>query len=310
LKQNYLNCISPLIKNDISNNISIDLSGYLLKSSFDSSYNSIISLKQNYLNCISPLIKNDVSNNISIDLSGYNIGRIKGNNLILNEGNIDTSGNSLICYCNNPGTYFTDNSFNSFFTFSSAINANGGLQIQPFITVYNRMFKNTANTALKFSTYGGSNSGVNSSTSILLDSGSNPTPGSNIGNIKFNIATNTEGGIDRFIITPTTSTFYNNVGIGKTSGQALDVSGNAIISGNLYNQNIISSFSGTAGNVNVLARTTGTINLISEQGSINFNTNSTNRFLIDPSGFIFAYNNFDVSGNINVSGSYIGSGSI
>ena len=103
-----------------------------------------------------PSVELDISGNITA------LGRIKSNNLVINEGNIDTSGNSLVCYCNNPGVYFTDNSFNSFFNFSSAVNANGGLQIQPFITVYNRMFKNTANTALKFSTYGGSNSGVNS----------------------------------------------------------------------------------------------------------------------------------------------------
>ncbi len=31
-KQNVFTCISPLIDNDISNNISIDLSGYVLKS--------------------------------------------------------------------------------------------------------------------------------------------------------------------------------------------------------------------------------------------------------------------------------------
>ena len=56
----------------------------------------------------------DVSNNLSIDLSGYNVGRMRGNNLIINEGNIDASGNSLICCYNNPGVYFTDNSFNFF----------------------------------------------------------------------------------------------------------------------------------------------------------------------------------------------------
>jgi hypothetical protein len=150
------------------------------------------------------------------------------------------------------------------------------------------MFKNGANTALRFSTYGGSNSGVNSSTSILLDSGSDPTPGANFGNIKFNIATNAEGGIDRFVITPTTSIFYNNVGIGKTPGQPLDVSGNLLVSANIYNKSIISSYAGAAGNVNVLARTTGTINLISEQGNIYLNTNSINRFQVNPDGLIHA----------------------
>ncbi len=49
------------------------------------------------------------------------------------------------------------------------------------------------------------------------------------------------------------------------------------MSGSIYNKSIISSYAGTTGNANVLARTTGTINLTSEQGSINFNTDSTNR---------------------------------
>ncbi len=56
---------------DISNNITIDLSGYVLNTKFDLSFNDISSNKQNYFTCISPLIKNDISNNITIDLSGY-----------------------------------------------------------------------------------------------------------------------------------------------------------------------------------------------------------------------------------------------
>ena len=143
----------------------------------------------------------------------------------------------------------------------------------------------------------------------MLDSGSNPSAGANIGNIKFNISTNAEGEKDRLVITPTTSIFYNSVGIGKTPGQALDISGSVFVSANIYNKNIISSYSGVAGNVNVLARLTGTINLTSEQGSINFNTNSIDRLSIDPSGFIFAYNNFDVSGNMTAN-DFIGSGNM
>ena len=34
-KQNIFTCVSPLIKNDVSNNITIDLSGYVLKTDFD-----------------------------------------------------------------------------------------------------------------------------------------------------------------------------------------------------------------------------------------------------------------------------------
>ena len=222
-KNNVFTCTLPLIKNDTTNVVSIDLSGYVLKTVFDSSFNTIISSKQNNFTCISPLIKNDISNNISIDLSGYNIGKIKGTNILLNEGNIDSSGNVLTCSYNNPGTYFTDNSFNSFFNFSSIL---GSQPQQPFLTVYNRMFKNSTNTALKLYSSGNANSNVNSSTFILLDSGSDPTPGANVGIIKFNIATQAQGAVDRFVINPSTSIFYNNLGIGKTPSYNLDISGN------------------------------------------------------------------------------------
>ncbi len=78
------------------------------------------------------------------------------------------------------------------------------------------MFKNGVNNAIKIASSGTSNSGVNSSTYILLDSGSDPIPGTNIGTIKFNITTHIEGALDRFVITPKTSIFYINVGIGKS----------------------------------------------------------------------------------------------
>ena len=58
-------------KNDISNNIRIDLSAYPLKTNVDTSLNSLSTNKQNIFTCISPLIKNDISNNVSIDLSAY-----------------------------------------------------------------------------------------------------------------------------------------------------------------------------------------------------------------------------------------------
>ncbi len=44
-------------KNDISNNISIDLSAYAIKNNVDSSLNSLNTNKQNILSCITPLIK-------------------------------------------------------------------------------------------------------------------------------------------------------------------------------------------------------------------------------------------------------------
>ena len=100
------------------------------------------------------------------------------------------------------------------------------------------MFKNGINNAIKIASTGVSNSNVNSSTYILLDSGGDPTPGANIGTIKFNITTQSEGALDRFVIKPTTSVFYNNVGIGKTPNYNLDVSGN-INSTKIYENNIL-----------------------------------------------------------------------
>ena len=169
---------------DISNNVTIDLSAYVFKNNFDLSFNNLQNNKQDNLLFTNPL-KKDISNNISIDLSGYNIGNIKGIKATLNEGYLDPSGNSLIFYHNNPGTYLTDNGFTSFFNLSSATITNTGLKIVPFITNYNRMFKNGLNNAIKIESTGSSNSNVNSSTYILLDSGSNPTPGTNEGTINF-----------------------------------------------------------------------------------------------------------------------------
>ncbi len=61
---------------------------------------------------------------------------------------------------------------------------------------------------------------------MLVDSGGNPTPGTNGGAIKFDISTQSQGALDRFVIYPKTSIFYNNVGIGKTPNHNMDISGN------------------------------------------------------------------------------------
>ena len=160
------------------------------------------------------------------------------------------------------------------------------------------MFKNGINNAIKIASTGSSNSGVNSSTYILLDSGSDPTPGANIGTIKFNIATLGESALDRFVITPITSIFYNNVGIGKNPSFHLDVSGNINATGSIYTQMIMPFFTGTSQDMNVRTRLTGNLNLVSETGNIYLNTSAINRFRVDPSGNIYSYGNFDVSGNI------------
>ena len=64
-----------------------------------------------------------------------------------------------------------------------------------------------------------------------------------MGTIKFNIATQAQGALDRFVIKPATSIFYNNVGIGKTPNiyngigpepnNALDISGNLDVTGHI-----------------------------------------------------------------------------
>ena len=130
----------------------------------------------------------------------------------------------------------------------------------------------------------------------MLDSGGDPYPGSNVGTIKFNIATQAQGAIDRFVINPTSSIFYNNVGIGKTPSAHLDVSGHLNVSLNLYTSSIIPL--GNAQDLNIKTRTTGNLNLASETGNIYLNTSSINRFRVDPSGNIYSYSDFDVSGNI------------
>ncbi len=95
------------------------------------------------------------------------------------------------------------------------------------------MFKNGIKNAIKIASTGSANSNVNSSTYIWLDSGGDPNVGTNVGTKKFNIATQAQGAIDRFVINPTPSIFYNNVGIGKTPSAHLDVSGHLNVSLNL-----------------------------------------------------------------------------
>ncbi len=50
--------------------------------------------------------------------------------------------------------------------------------------------------------------------------------------------------------------------------------------------------------MNIRTRTTGNLNLVSETGNIYLNTSSINRVRVDPSGNIYSYGDFDVSGNI------------
>ncbi len=79
---------------------------------------------------------------------------------------------------------------------------------------------------------------------------------------------------DRFVIKPTASIFYNNLGIEKTPSAHLDVSGHLNVSFNLYTTSIIPL--GNAQDLNIKTRTTGKLILASETGNIYLNTSSIN----------------------------------
>ena len=114
----------------------------------------------------------------------------------INVSGITTFNNSSTNFWyNTPGTSFTNNGFNSYFSLNSNVITNSGTAVEPFIRVYNRMWKNGANTAMDIKTFGNSNSNVNSNVLIRLDSGGDPTAGQNAGTITFNI-----NGSDKHII--------------------------------------------------------------------------------------------------------------
>ena len=76
-------------------------------------------------------------------------GDIASNSITLNKNNVDTTGNSFNFDYNSSGTFFTNNGFNSYFSLNSNVITNGGsLVVEPFIKVYNIMWKNGANTAI------------------------------------------------------------------------------------------------------------------------------------------------------------------
>ena len=137
-------------------------------------------------------------NNNTTLLSSLNVsGNSTLRSITLNKNNVDSTGDSLNFYYNTPGVYFTDNEYSSYFSLNSNVVTNGGgVAVEPFIRVYNRMWKNGANTAMDLKTFGNSNSGVNSDVVIRLDSGGNPTPGTNSGKITYNI-----NGSDKHIMT-------------------------------------------------------------------------------------------------------------
>jgi hypothetical protein len=107
--------------------------------------------------------------------------------------------------------------------------------------------------------------------------------------IKINIATHIGGASDRFVITPTTSKFYTNVGIGKSPSSplvALDICGHLNATENVYTQVVQPFYDNTPRSMNIRTLLTGNLILSSETGNIYLNTNSVNKYIIDPSGNI------------------------
>jgi hypothetical protein len=151
----------------------------------------------------------------------------------LNVSGVTTFKNSLTNFWyNSPGTYFSHNGFASYFNLTANVMTNGGgVNSQPFITVYNRMWKNGANSAIDIKSFGNSNSGVNSDVLIRIDSGGDPLPGTNAGTITYNI-----NGSDRHIMTG--SRFGINTTFSNLKG-ALDVIGVA----NIHNGSRFAVFS-------------------------------------------------------------------
>jgi hypothetical protein len=92
------------------------------------------------------------------------------------SGTITFNNSSTNFWYNTPGTFFTNNGFTSFLSLNLKVITNTGTAFQPFIRVYNRMWKNGANTAMDIKTFGNANSNVNSDILIRLDSGGDPTP--------------------------------------------------------------------------------------------------------------------------------------
>ncbi len=135
-----------------------------------------------------------------------------------------TTYNSLTNFWyNTPGTHLTKNGFNKYFTLNANVIVNGGsVNKQPFITVYNRMWKTGANSAIDIKTFGNSNNNVNSDVLVRIDSDSDPAPGANAGTT-YNIK-----GSDKHIMT-CSSFGINAIAPGA---YALNVTGRMFSSGN------------------------------------------------------------------------------
>jgi hypothetical protein len=221
---------------------------------------------------------NNVTLLSSLNISGHSTIR----SITLNRDNVDSSGDSLNFWYNTPGTYFIDNGFSSYFSLNSNVSTNTGLAVEPFIRVYDRMWKNGANTATDLKTWGNSNSDVNSNVLIRLDSGGDPFPGSNSGTITYNI-----NGLDKHKMTATGFSI-NTISPGT---YALNVSGDTLLSTSL--------------NVSGTTKLNNTVSLFSSLNVSGFTSLNNNVSLISSlnvSGFTTLANNMTLLSSLNVSG--------
>jgi hypothetical protein len=144
------------------------------------------------------------------------------------------------------------------------------------------MFKNGANTAMDLKTFGNSNANVNSDVLIRLDSGGDPTPGTNSGKITYNI-----NGLDRHIMTAT-GLCINTTGPGIF---ALNVNGDSLLSNNL-------NVSGTT----KISNNTTLFSSLNVSGFTLLNNNTTLLSSFNISGFTTLNNNVSIISSLNVSG--------
>ncbi len=75
------------------------------------------------------------------------------NTLTIDSTGLTNYNSSTNFWYNTPGTRFTNNGFNSFFSLNANVITDTGLNSQPFIRVYNRMFKNGVNSAIDINTF-------------------------------------------------------------------------------------------------------------------------------------------------------------
>jgi hypothetical protein len=203
------------ISNFNSSNYASNISNVLLvnTSNYASNISNVIMINSsNYASNISNVLLTNMNNNY-LKLSGGEL-----------TGSLSLKNNTTNFWYNTNGTTFVSSGFSSYFSLNANIITGWGVIPTPFITVYNRMWKNVGNTAIDIKTSGQANNNVNSDVLIRIDSGGDPTVGANQGTILFNI-----NGSDRHLISAATF----NINTITSNGNALNVVGTAAISGNV-----------------------------------------------------------------------------